>query len=308
MNKHSLEGLVIRRQSGFYWVQTAEGLFPCKLRGRLKRVSIAEDIVAVGDHVSINLVSDGTGVIEKIEPRKNALLRLAPTARGEFKQVLLANLDQAVFVFACTQPDPSLRMLDRFLVIAEKHQIPSLIVVNKIDLLSKNEARQIFAIYESLHYATVYTSAKTGKGVRSLEKQLIGKTSALAGPSGVGKTSLLNYIQPELGLNIRDLKKATHKGRHTTVVREMFALEKGGYVADMPGLRQLSLWDTQPEELDGYFPELRELVAECQFNDCSHRSEPGCAVKKAVEEGKVHPERYESYLRMRSGIEEADVV
>ena len=307
MSEHLLEGLVIRRQSGFYWVQTASNLYVCKLRGRLKHRSVSEDIVAVGDSVDISLVSDGTGVIENVKLRKNELVRLAPIARGEYKQILLASLDQAMFIFACAQPEPSLRMLDRFLVIAEKQRIFPIIVANKVDLVGKTGARKIFAIYESLPYQVIYTSAKTGMGVRKLKKQLVGKVSAFTGPSGVGKTSLLNRMQPHLGLKVKELIKATHKGRHTTIVREMFAIDGGGYVADLPGLRRLSLWDMQAEELDGYFPEFCGLVADCQFSDCSHRVEPGCAVKKAVEEGKIYPERYESYLRLRSGLEEVDI-
>jgi ribosome biogenesis GTPase len=147
----------------------------------------------------------------------------------------------------------------------------------------------------------MYTSAAQKIGIEELRDALYGKISGLAGPSGVGKSSLLNAVQPELGLAVRDISQATSKGRHTTVVREMFPLTAGGFVTDLPGLRSLSLWDTQPEELDGYFPELRDLVMHCQFNDCTHQNEPGCAVREAVAEGRVHPERYTSYLRLRNG-------
>jgi ribosome biogenesis GTPase len=214
---------------------------------------------------------------------------------------LLANTDQVVLVFACAQPTPRLRMLDRFLVICEKQEIPALIVANKVDLVGEEEARAIFEIYPPLGYPVIYTSAYSGLGVEELRQRLIGRLSGLAGPSGVGKSSLLNTIQPELGLAVREISLARDRGKHTTNVREMFPLDQGGYVTDLPGLRTLALWDTQPEELDGYFPELRGLVQDCQFSNCSHQSEPGCAVIKAVEEGRVHPERYESYLRMRFG-------
>ena len=159
----------------------------------------------------------------------------------------------------------------------------------------------MFGHYEPLGYPLLYTSAHTGQGIEQLCQRLQGKLSALTGPSGVGKSSLLNSIQPDLGLAVREVSEFTSKGRHTTIVREMFALNEGGFVVDLPGLKSLALWDTQPEELDGYFPELRELVSSCQFNDCTHRNTPGCAVEKAVQEGLVHPERYESYLRMRFG-------
>jgi ribosome biogenesis GTPase len=251
--------------------------------------------------VQISLQADGKGEIEEIVPRSNALVRLDPTPKGAYQQILLANPDQVVLVFACAQPAPHLRMLDRFLVIAEKANLPALIVANKLDLVGLREARKIFSIYPPLGYDVLYTSAKQSKGVEALRQRLTGKLSAFAGPSGVGKSSLLNDIQPELGLAVREVSLRNDRGRHTTIVRQMYPLQGGGFVADLPGLRSLALWDTQPEELDGYFPELRDLVASCQFNDCTHRNEPGCAVRRAVEEGIVHPERYESYLRLRFG-------
>ena len=192
-------------------------------------------------------------------------------------------------------------MLDRFLVIAEKQNLKAVIVANKVDLVGMRSAKKIFEVYPKLGYPVIFTSAKEKMGLTELKKALTGRISALAGPSGVGKSSLLNAIQPGLGLAVREISAWNERGRHTTVVREMFPVEGGGFVADLPGLRKLSLWDTQPEELDGYFPELRGLVAQCQFNDCSHFNEPGCAVIKAVENGQVSAERYESYLRMRMG-------
>src|SRR5215510_9853912 len=189
-------------------------------------------------------------------------------------------------------------MLDRFLVIAEKQKIPSIIVANKIDLV--NDATKIFGLYEMIGYSVLYTSTKTGAGIEELKSGLMGKLSAFAGPSGVGKSSLLNAMQPGLGLAVNEISKAMNKGKHTTVTRELFPLEGGGYVADTPGWKSLALWDTEPEEIDGYFPELRALVQHCQFSDCTHTHEPGCAVLRALDEGKIHTERYESYLRLRS--------
>jgi len=295
----TVPGQVTRLQSGFYTVKTERGAVTCFLRGRLKRRDYQGDVIAVGDKVQISLQADGSGEIEAIEPRRNALVRLDPTPKGDYQQILLANPDQVVLVFACAQPAPHLRMLDRFLVIAEKANLPALIVANKLDLVGLREARKIFSIYPPLGYEVLFTSAKQSKGVDALRQRLTGKLSAFAGPSGVGKSSLLNAIQPELGLAAREISQRNQRGRHTTIVRQMYPLEDGGFVADLPGLRSLALWDTQPEELDGYFPELRDLVAHCQFNDCTHRNEPGCAVRRAVEEGTVHPERYESYLRLR---------
>lgn len=301
--KELIPGRVTRLQSGFYTVQTVNGKVICHLRGRLKKGHADGDFITVGDCVQVQLHPDGNGSIEQIEERETALVRLAPTARGVYRQLLAANLDQVVLVFACANPEPHLRMLDRFLVICEKQGIPPVIVANKVDLVGKRIAVEMFGEYERIGYPVVYTSAKERKGVRKLRECLVGRSSGLAGPSGVGKSSLLNAIQPELGLAVREVSEAFNKGRHTTTVREMYALNEGGFVVDLPGLRQLSLWDTEPEELDGYFPELRDLVQYCQFNDCTHLDEPGCAVQRAVEEGKVSEARFESYLRMRFGDE-----
>lgn len=299
-------GRVIKSQSGFYHVQTDDGLVVCRLRGRLKKGRRMGDIVAVGDWVWVSLLPDGTGMIEEVEERVRMFSRMAPTPRGEYQQVIIANPDQAVLVFACTHPEPRLRMLDRFLIIAEEADVPTLIVFNKVDLLGVQDARRRYGYYQDIGYDVLFTSVKQRIGLDELKEKMVGKTSVLVGPSGVGKSSLLNAIQPGLGLAVREVSKATRKGRHTTVVREMFPLDGGGYVADTPGLKALALWDIEPEEVDGYFPEMRTLVAQCQFSDCTHYHEPGCAIKKAVEQGQIHPERYESYLRLRFGDEELE--
>ena len=301
MTESTYSGLIIRAQSGFFTVETGEGPFVCQLRGRLKQGPRTGDLAAIGDHVRITLLEDGSGMIEEIEERKQAIVRLDPRPQGEYQQILLANADQAVFVFACTRPAPKLRMLDRFLVIAEKQDIPAVIVANKVDLVGQEKAETIFGLYFDIGYPIIYTSAKTGQGVEELHATLRGVVSALAGPSGAGKSSLLNAMQPGLGLEVSEVSKSVNKGTHTTVVRQMFPLAGGGYVADTPGWKSLALWDTEPEEIDGYFPELRERVAHCQFSDCTHIHEPGCAVLAAVEAGEVHPERYDSYLRLRAG-------
>lgn len=299
-----ISGWVTKLQSGFFSVQTEEaGTLTCQLRGRLKHGHNQGDLCALGDWVQITQLTEETGVIEEIRPRSHAFIRMAPTPRGMYEQVMLANPDQVVLVFACANPTPHLRMLDRFLVIAEKQHVTPVIVANKCDLLGVKEAEALFSIYPPLGYPVIVTSARSGHGIEALREQLTGKISALAGPSGVGKSSLLNAIQPELGLKVNSVSETTSKGKHTTVVRQMFPLSGGGYVADLPGMRMLALWDTQPEELDGYFPELRDLVMECQFNDCTHQNTPGCAVVAAVQAGTVSPERYESYLRLRFGDE-----
>ena len=238
-------------------------------------------------------------MIEEVEPRVRSIVRLDPRPQGVYQQILLANVDQAVFVFACAHPDPKLRMLDRFLVIAEKQKIPPIIVANKTDTV--DDPREIFGLYESIGYRVIYSSTKTGAGVEEIKSALIGKLSALAGPSGVGKSSLLNVIQPGLGLEAREISTAVNKGKHTTVVRQLIPVVGGGYVADTPGWKSLGLWDTEPEEMDAYFPELAPLVMDCQFSDCSHTHEPGCAVQAALKAGKIHPARFDSYLRLKAG-------
>jgi ribosome biogenesis GTPase / thiamine phosphate phosphatase len=295
------QGLIVKAQSGFFTVETGEGFVICQLRGKLKRGRATGDIAALGDHVHITLLDDGSGVVEEVEDRKRAIIRLDPRPQGEYQQVLLANADQAVFVFACANPSPKLRMLDRFLVITEKQNIPAVIIANKIDLVENS--KELFSMYESLGYRVIYTSTKTGAGLDELKAQLQKKISALAGPSGVGKSSLLNAIQPGLGLAVNEISMAMKKGRHTTVTRQLFALDGGGYVADTPGWKSLALWDTEAVEMDAYFPELRDLVPQCQFSDCSHKHEPGCAVLAALKAGTIHPERYDSYLRLRAGQE-----
>ncbi len=292
--------MIVKAQSGFFSVETGEGLFVCQLRGKLKRGKALRDIAALGDRVRITALPDGTGAIEEVEERQRAITRLDPRPQGVYQQVLLANPDQALFVFACAEPAPRLRMLDRFLVVAEKQKVPAIIVANKVDLVGEERAHEIFGLYGRPGYRVIYTSAITSFGLTQFHDCLRGKVSALAGPSGTGKSSLLNAIQPGLGLSVNRLS-AANKGSHTTVVRQLFSLEGDGYVADTPGWKSLALWDVEPEEIDAYFPEIAPFVSGCQFSDCTHTHEPGCAVRAAVEAGRIHPHRYESYLRLRSG-------
>ncbi len=300
-NETKLQGLIIKAQSGFFTVETRLGLVVCQLRGKLKQGRATGDIAALGDKVWITVLEDGSGVIEEVEERKQAIVRLDPRPQGEYQQVLLANADQAVFVFACVHPKPKLRMLDRFLVVAEKQGVMPIIVANKVDLVE--DPRKIFGMYEDIGYSVIYTSTQTNEGIDALKSALAGKISAFAGPSGVGKSSLLNVLHPKLDLEVGEVSQAMKKGTHTTVTREMFALEGGGYVADTPGWKSLALWDTEPEEMEAYFPELRDLVQDCQFSDCTHTHEPNCAVLAAVKDGRVHPERFDSFLRLRTGQE-----
>ncbi len=301
MGNETLRGRIIKSQSGFYAVQTAEEVYVCQLRGRHKRGPRLGDVVAVGDWVQITALGGGNAVIETIEPRQRMISRMDPRPQGEYQQILIANPDQAFFVFACTHPEPHLGMLDRYLVIAERQNLPAVIVANKVDLVGLAAARSIFGHYEPLGYPVIYSSVKTGEGIQVLRDSLVGKVSLFSGPSGVGKSSLMNAIQPGLSLSASHVSETTGKGRHTTVVRELIPVVGGGYVADTPGLKALALWDIEPEELDAYFPEMRQAVEQCAFSDCTHVHEPGCAVLLGVENGEIHPERYASYLRMRFG-------
>jgi len=298
-------GLIIRTQSGFFFVLAAGETTPvtCQLRGRLKQGRHESDLAAIGDMVNFTLLSDGSGSIEEVLPRKSEIVRLDPRPQGEYRQILLANPDQAVFVFACANPEPRLRMLDRFLVIAEKQNVPAVIVANKVDVVGRQAAGEKFGFYPDLGYRVIYTSARENIGVNELKETLQGKLSALAGPSGVGKSSLMNAIQPGLGIAVGEVSTFNDKGKHTTNFRQLLPLEGGGWVADAPGWKSLALWDTEPEEIDAYFPELAPLVEDCQFSDCSHTHEPGCAVLQAVKKGTVRQQRYDSYLRLKAGQE-----
>ena len=302
-----MEGRVLKYHSGFYHVCYDGGQVVCKIRGRLKNARKNSDIIAIGDLVRFEILPDGSGIIEEVLPRTNELIRMTTGIKIEYRQVLIANMDQVLLVFACSHPEPRLRMLDRFLVVCEKQKILPVIVANKTDLIGEKRAREIFRDYEALNYRVVYASAEDGRGIEEIRELLTGRISGLVGPSGVGKSSIINRIDPTLDLRTNEISEYNEKGRHTTVVREMFPLKDGGFVADLPGLKTLALWDIEPEELDGYFPELRDLVKDCYYSDCTHdETEVGCAVHKAVEEGRVSRERYESYLRMRFGSEDEE--
>ncbi|HVO44641.1 MAG TPA: ribosome small subunit-dependent GTPase A [Aggregatilineales bacterium] len=307
MTQRDLPGLVVKTQSGFYAVQTDAGLIICSLRGTLKQSSKKTELCVIGDRVVIDVLPDGSGAINRIEPRLRVLSRVEPSAYAgtstEREQVLIANLDQAVLVFSAANPVPNPRVLDRLIVAAEKAEIPSIaIVANKIDL-DEAAARAIFGIYEAIGYPVYYVSAARGIGIDDLRTLLTGHLSAFTGPSGAGKTSLLNAVQPGLGHRVREVSAKLTKGRHTTVNAELIPLADGGYVADTPGIRSIAPWDVEPGELDAYFREIHPYTAQCRFSDCTHTNEPGCAVLAAVKHGHIAPTRYDSYVRLRAELD-----
>jgi len=310
----SKTGLVIKAQSGFFTVQPDDGGEPIisRIRGRLKQERARSDIVAVGDQVAISLNPDGSGTIQSVEERHSALSRTRTIAseqrnlQTDREQVLVANPDQVIFVFSVANPAFSPRKLDRFLVVAEMNHLPAIICANKVDLIEPDSAQAMFQMYEDIGYRVIHTSTVTGAGIEELREVLHDKISVLAGSSGVGKSSLLNAIQAGLGLRVKEVSEATGKGLHTTRHVELIPLEMGGYVADTPGIRSLALFDLEPTEVDAYYREIGPLVSRCQFSDCTHTHEPNCAVRAAVEDGRISPERYDSYLRLREEQEDLE--
>ena len=274
------------------------------VRGQLKRRKRGTDIVAVGDRVWVTLLPDNEAVVEYVAPRIRTLGRTARHTR-DVEQVILANPDQVMFVFATHDPEPHLRMLDRFIILAELQEIPIHIVVTKMDLDGRPgsvPARERFADHER-SFPVHYLSTVTGEGMDELRAALTGKISAVAGPSGVGKSSLLNVLDPGYQRDIGDVSTATGKGKHTTVGARLHTLGDNTFVADTPGMRAITMVAVPPEKLDWSFRELRPYLGDCFYHDCSHTHEPDCAVIAAVESGHIPRSRYESYAALRRGDE-----
>ncbi|HEX2280503.1 MAG TPA: ribosome small subunit-dependent GTPase A [Thermomicrobiales bacterium] len=298
----------MRAYGMFFTVQLEDGReLLSTVKGVLKRQRRGTDLVAVGDKVWVRDVGEGEGRIESVAPRTRTLARLARHT-NDVEQIILANPDQALLLFAVRDPEPHLRLLDRFLVMAESRSLPALIGVNKMDLdvaMANGEpslARSLFGRYEEI-YPVFYLSAKTGQGIDDLRQALSGKITAVAGPSGVGKSSLLNVLDPTRDRAVGAISAATGKGRHTTTATVLHRIPGRAqtFVADTPGIRALSLQGVATEELDHFFPEMRPYLGECRYADCSHLSEPGCAILAAVDAGKIGRERYESYASLRLG-------
>ena len=316
-----LIGLIVKEQSGFYWVEAEDGkTYMCELRGRLKEEAKTSDIAAIGDRATICLrIEEGTdvemGLVEELAPRKSVLSRAVRTTgkrgtgQAEREQVLIANADRALFVFAAAQPSPDLKMLDRLLVAGEKSGIAELLVVlNKVDLELGRELDAIFASYERIGYRVLRTSALSGEGIDLLKATLSDGISVFTGPSGVGKTSLLNCIQPGLARSVKAVGQHSEEGVHTTRDSALVRLESGGYLADTPGIRSITVWDIEPDELDAYFVDIQKWVLDCKFSNCTHTIEPKCAVLRAVKSGAVDRLRYRNYLELREELRDTYIV
>src|SRR5215211_923299 len=278
---------------------------PTSLRHRVQEVHEIShvDPVAIGDRVRYVEAGDGRGMIVEILPRDSKLSRPAPVpGQRVFEQVIVSNADLILPIFAVANPAPKWGLLDRYLVSAEAAEIPALIVINKLDLAWKNPGfDEEIQIYRSIGYLVLLVSAATGDGMEELKQALQGKQSVMVGKSGVGKTSLLNAIQPGLGLRVKAVSQGQlGKGRHTTTHSEMFKLEFGGALVDTPGIREFGLWDIKTDELAYLFPEMADYVGECKFGlSCRHDQEPGCAIRRAVMAGAISPYRYQSYMNLR---------
>lgn len=319
-------GIVFRKTLGHYTVRAGGRDIDCELPSLLRkqliyptadptslRRNVQEvreiahvDPIAIGDNVRFNLVDDGQsrGMITEILPRLSKLSRPA-TVPGQrvFEQVIVSNLDLVIPVFAVAEPTPKWGLLDRYLVSAESSDLPVLIVITKLDLAWKNKKlEQDLDIYRSAGYPIQMVSSQTGEGIEELKQSLHGRMSVLVGKSGVGKTSLLNAIQPGLGLRVKAVSQGDQgKGRHTTTHLEMFELDNGGMLVDTPGIREFGLWEVEGEELAYLFPEMAGYVGQCKFGlSCRHDREPDCAIRKAVVAGEISPHRYKSYMNLRA--------
>ncbi len=319
-------GIVYKKTTGHYTVHAGGRVITCTMSNRLRKQLIYPladpnslrhvvreveeldviDPIAVGDEVHFVEAAEGSAMIVEVLPRRNRLARKSavamPTAHP-FEQVIVANVDQVAPVFAAAAPPPKWNLLDRYLVSAASLDLPALIVITKFDLLKKaSERDELLAnveLYRQLGYPVVLTSTVNQEGLDDLQAALQNRVSVFVGKSGVGKSSLLNAIQPGLGLRVNQVSEVTGKGKHTTTHLEMFPLEGGGAIVDTPGMREFGLWDVESDELALFFPEMRPLVGTCKFGlNCRHIEEPGCAIRSAVNRGQVAPRRYESYRKL----------
>jgi ribosome biogenesis GTPase len=321
-----MNGIVVSGTGGVWRVLAENGVeIEASMRGRLKKAdtgrrsdgSMRRDTVAAGAAITKLAVGDRVRLeqddreevwaIAEILPRRSRLARRAPGG-GHGERVIAANVDQVIVMFAAAKPEPHPRMIDRFLVIAEANDLAARIIINKVELLDRGEAeaRERFSDYELAGYPVHYVSVKQRIGLDVIASELTGKVSVVTGPSGVGKSSLLNALFPGLGLRVAEISESVNKGKHTTVGAFLhpLPLPTAGAVVDTPGLREIGLWELPIDQLDDCFPEIRLLRPDCKFADCAHVAEPACAVRKAVEGRTVSRDRYDSYLKLRSELQD----
>lgn len=288
-----MQGKIIKGIAGFYYVNVVEsGVYECKAKGVFRKEKIKP---LVGDNVRIEILDEEnkTGNIVEIFPRKNELIRPA-----------VANIDQALVVFAVTKPTPHFNLLDRFLVMMERKEIPVVLCFNKKDIATSPEIAELEAIYEKCGYPIVFTSALEQENIEEIRRLLLKKTTAIAGPSGVGKSSLINLLQNQVQMETGTISRKIERGKHTTRHSELIAVDADSYIMDTPGFSSLYVNDFEKEELKYYFREFASYEGQCRFQGCDHAHEPGCAVKEALEEGKIHPVRYKNYLEMYTELKE----
>jgi ribosome biogenesis GTPase len=282
-----MQGKIVKGISGFYYVHVVEsGIYECKAKGIFRQQKMKP---LVGDDVEIDIISEEkkTGNVAAILPRKNALIRPA-----------VANVDQALLIFAAASPNPNFNLLDRFLVMMGRQDVPVILCFNKCDLITEEQQQEIASIYEASGCKILFVSAKKELGLKELQKILEGKTTTVAGPSGVGKSSLINLLAPEACMETGEISKKIERGRHTTRHAELIQLKGDGYIMDTPGFSSLYLPEMEKEELQDCYPEFAAFEPYCRFQGCSHISEPDCGVKEALSEGKIHPVRYENYCQL----------
>lgn len=298
-----MEGVVTKSTGSWYQVKTETGqIYPCRIKGKFRLEGIKHtNPIAVGDIVDFELEETReNGVINTIRERKNYIIRKASNLSKQ-THIIASNLDQALLVASLVQPQTSLGFIDRFIMTAEAYHIPVMLVFNKSDLY-KGPLQEILedtiSIYSNIGYTCFETSANEGTNTQRLKEMMVHKTTLVAGHSGVGKSSLLNQISPGLNLRTGIISDFSQKGKHTTTFAEMFELSFGGHIIDTPGIKEFGIVDFDDSEVSHYFKEMIEFLPACRFNDCKHLNEPGCGVKKAVEEGLIRPERYDSYVNI----------
>jgi ribosome biogenesis GTPase len=307
--QNALTGTVVKSTGSWYDVKNQnDDVITCRIRGKFRIKGIkTTNPVAVGDKVDYIMEKDkNTGVIVNIHPRKNYLLRRSINLSKQY-HILAANIDRVFVTASIINPETTTVFTDRILITAEAYNIPAVILINKTDLLTGekliNRKNQFKNIYESAGYPVLEVSAKTGKNITALKELMHNRTSMFTGHSGVGKSSLINAVDPYLQLKTAEISETHRQGKHTTTFAQMYDLHFGGHIIDTPGIRGFGIVDMKASEIDHYFPEIFSYKSECKFNDCKHINEPGCAVKPAVESGKIPLSRYKSYLQILSETE-----